>query len=148
MYRKLLIATDGSQLAGKAVEQGINLAKETNASIVFVTVTAMWSPSEMTGEVTSGRVNPMQHYEDSVAAAAKKVLDAAVKKAEGAGLKAEGVHVADEGTAQGVVETAEKRGCDLILMATHGRRGLNRLLLGSETTEVLHLSKVPVLVVR
>lgn len=148
MYRKFLIAIDGSALAQKAIDQGLNLAKETNASVVFCTVTEMWSPAEMANEAVAGLSNPVEAYEKMASDAAKKILDGAAKAASAAGVSAEGVHVSDQAVADGVVGTAEDKGCDLIVMATHGRRGLNRVLLGSETTEVLHYSKIPVLVVR
>jgi nucleotide-binding universal stress UspA family protein len=148
MYRKFLIAIDGSELAGKAIDQGLKLAKETNASVVFCTVTEMWSPAEMANEAVAGLSNPVEAYEQMAKEAAQKILDGASKAAKAAGVNSESVHVSDKAVAEGIVETTDARGCDLVVMATHGRRGIGRLLLGSETTEVLHYSKVPVLVVR
>lgn len=148
MYRNILISTDGSELAGKAVEHGVTLAKEMGAAVTFVTVTEMWSALEMASEASHGTPNPLEVYEEMAAESAQNILDAAQKCARDAGVRCETLHVRDRAPAEGIVATADEKGCDLIVMASHGRRGLNRLLLGSQTTEVLAYSKVPVLVVR
>jgi len=148
MYRNILIATDGSDLAGKAVDHGVMLAKGTEASVVFVTVTENWSAIAMGAESTQGMSNPIESYEAIAAKRAQNILAAAKTAAEDAGIECETVHVPDQPPAEGIIETANEKGCDLIVMASHGRRGLNRLVLGSQTTEVLACSKVPVLVLR
>ena len=148
MYRNILISTDGSDLAGKAVEHGVRLAKEMSAAVTFITVTEIWSALDMAAEVNRGTPNPMEIYEEMAAKTAQGILDAAKKVARDAGVKCETLHVRDRAPAEGIIATAEEKGCDLIVMASHGRRGLNRILLGSQTTEVLAYSKVPVLVVR
>ena len=148
MYRNILISTDGSDLAGKAVEHGVMLAKKMGAAVTFVTVTEMWSALEMAAEVSRGTPNPLEIYEEMAAKSAQEILDAAKKVARDAGVDCQTLHVRDRAPAEGIIATANEKGCDLIVMASHGRRGLNRLLLGSQTTEVLAYSKVPVLVVR
>lgn len=148
MYRNILIATDGSDLAGKAVDHGVMLAKATGASVVFVTVTENWSAIAMGAESTQGMSNPIESYEAIAAKRAQNILAAAKTAAEDAGIECETAHVPDQPPAEGIIETANEKGCDLIVMASHGRRGLNRLVLGSQTTEVLAYSKVPVLVLR
>ncbi|MDH3195629.1 MAG: universal stress protein [Hyphomicrobiales bacterium] len=148
MYRNILISTDGSDLAGKAVEHGVGLAKDLDAAVTFVTVTEMWSALDMAAEVEHGTLNPLEVYEEMAAKAAEKILTAAKAAARKAGVKCETLHVRDRPPAEGIIATAEEKGCDLIVMASHGRRGLNRILLGSQTTEVLAYTKVPVLVVR
>jgi nucleotide-binding universal stress UspA family protein len=148
MYRNILISTDGSDLAGKAVDHGVLLAKKMGAAVTFVTVTEMWSPLEMAAEANRGDPNPLEAFEEMAAISAQRILDAAKKVARDAGIKCETLHVRDRAPAEGIIATADEKGCDLIVMASHGRRGLNRLLLGSQTTEVLAYSKVPVLVVR
>jgi len=148
MYRKILISTDGSELAGKAVEHGVMLAKKAGATVTFVTVTEMWSALDMAAEVSRGTSNPMEIYEEMAAKSAQGILHAAEKVARDAGVRCETLHVRDRAPAEGIIATAGEKGCDLIVMASHGRRGLNRILLGSQTTEVLAYSKVPVLVVR
>ena len=148
MYRNILIATDGSDLAGKAVDHGVKLAKETGASVIFVTVTENWPAVAMGPEFLQGVSAPIEDYEEMAANSAQKVLAAARTVAEGAGIECETLHVSDRAPAEGIIETANEKGCDLIVMASHGRRGLNRLVLGSQTTEVLAYSKLPVLVLR
>ncbi len=148
MYRNILISTDGSDLAGKAVEHGVMLAKKMDAKVTVVTVTEMWSALDMAAAVSRGTPNPMEIFEEMAAKSAQDILAAAKAVAKEAGIDCETLHVRDRAPAEGIIATANEKGCDLIVMASHGRRGLNRLLLGSQTTEVLAYSKVPVLVVR
>lgn len=148
MYRKILIATDGSNLASKAVDHGVSLAKEIGAAVIFVTVTERWQPREMFEEAARGDVDPIGRYEDRAAASADMILAAAKAAAHDAGIECEALHVRDGIPAEGIIATADEKGCDLILMASHGRRGLTRLVSGSQTAEVLAYSKLPVLVLR
>lgn len=148
MYRKILIATDGSDLASKAVDHGIMLAKKLGASVIVVTVWEIWSSDEIASEVGRGIANPMQRIEEIATKFAAKVLAAAKTAAQGAGVKCETIQVRDRAPAEAIIATANEKGCNLIVMASHGRRGLNRLVLGSQTSEVLAYSKVPVLVLR
>ena len=96
----------------------------------------------------AGVGNPIHRFEQAEAASAKEILDAAAKKAEIAGVACDLVHVPDQHPAEGIIATAEKAGADLIVMGSHGRRTIGRLLLGSRVSEVLVHSKVPVLTVR
>jgi nucleotide-binding universal stress UspA family protein len=148
MYRKILVATDGSQLAGKAVDHGIGLAKATGAALLFVTVTGMWSAFEIAAESDQGVRHPIETYEAMARNAAHKILAACGESAGAAGVKFETMHVPDSLPADGIIATATEKGCDLIVMASHGRRGVTRMMLGSQTAEVLAYGKVPVLVVR
>ena len=148
MYRKILVATDGSDLADKGVDHGIGLAKSMGASVIFVTVTGMWSAFEIASESEQGVAHPMETYEAIARNAAHKILAACEEKAKAGGIKYETLHVPDSPPAEGIIETAAAKGCDLIVMASHGRRGLSRMMLGSQTAEVLAYSKVPVLVLR
>lgn len=148
MYRKILVATDGSALANNAVEHGVNLAKVLGASIIFVTVTEMWSALDLSAESTQGVQHPMETYEAMAKNSAHKILAACEKIAEAERVNCETVHVPDETPAEGIIATASAKNCDLIVMASHGRRGLRRMMLGSQTAEVLAHSKVPVLVLR
>jgi nucleotide-binding universal stress UspA family protein len=148
MYRQILVATDGSALASNAVDHGIDLAMATGASIIFVTVTGMWSAFDIAAESEQGVQHPMETYEAMARNAAHKILANCEKSAQAGRVKCETVHVADKTPAEGIIATAIEKGCDLIVMASHGRRGLKRMMLGSQTAEVLAYSKVPVLVLR
>ena len=148
MYKHILIATDGSELAGRAVAHGLGLAKEVKAPVTLVTVTQPWSAFDMAHKAREGNRDPMHQFEEIAAASARAILDAARQKAQMAGVACELVHVPGQHPAEGIIATAEKTGCDLIVMASHGRRAVGRLLLGSQAVEVLAHSKVPALIVR
>jgi nucleotide-binding universal stress UspA family protein len=148
MYKHILIATDGSELAGQALAHGLALAKEVKATVTLVTVTQPWSAFDMAHKAREGNRDPTHQFEEIAAASAKSVLDAAGQKAKAAGVACQLVHVPGQHPAEGIIATAEKNGCDLIVMASHGRRAIGRLLLGSQAVEVLSNSKVPALIVR
>jgi nucleotide-binding universal stress UspA family protein len=148
VYKHILIATDGSELAEKGLGHGLALAKALDAAVTVVTVTDFWSPLAMADEAMRGRPNPPDEYEKVMARAAGRILDSAEAKARAAGVKAQAVHVADKHPAQGIVEAAAQNGCDLIVMSSHGRRGARALMLGSQTAEVVAHTTVPVLVIR
>jgi nucleotide-binding universal stress UspA family protein len=149
MYANILMSTDGSDVARKGVEHGIALAKALNAKATVITVTEPL-PVDYGGGVAGGWV-PSQEEFDRFDAACKesagKVLDEARAMAARIGISAEPLHVPNAHPATAIVETAKSRGCDLIVMASHGRRGLRKLLLGSQTSQVLADGSVPVLVV-
>ena len=148
MYRNILIATDGSEIATKAVVQGLTLAKTLDAAATVVTVTEIWSALDVAHRGRAGQKDPVGTYEASAAALAKTILDEIEKIADSHGMTCRTLHVADMHPAEGIVTTADKIGADLIVIASHGRRGLSRLLLGSQTYEVVTHTKVPVLVIR
>jgi nucleotide-binding universal stress UspA family protein len=148
MYRHILIATDGSELAGKALTHGIALAKDLNVPVSVVTVTENWSAFDMARDARQGYPNPITRYEELAATAARNVLESAAQVAKSHGVPCELVHVQDQHPAEGIIATAKDKGCDLIVMASHGRRGVDRILLGSQANEVLTHSKVPALIVR
>jgi nucleotide-binding universal stress UspA family protein len=145
MYKHILIASDGSELAGKAVSAGIDLAKELKAAVTAVTVTEPWT-AYLSADV--GIAFPVDEYEKSAAVNAARILEDVSKRAQEAGLTCATLHAKDQYPADGILETAKAQGCDLIVMASHGRRGLGRLLLGSQAVKVLTHSHVPVLVCR
>ena len=148
MYKHILIATDGSQLATKALEHGLALAKRDNARVTFVTVTEPSSAFDIVQEALQGRPDPIGQFDAVAAAAANRILDDAAQRANAHGVACDRVHVKDQHPAEGIVATAQDKGCDLIVMASHGRRGVSRLLLGSQAYEVLTHCKVPALIVR
>ena len=147
MYGKLLVPTDGSKLSDKAVAQAIDLAKAVNASITFLHATPPM-PRPMYADGVSVEVFSRKEYNQRAKADAAKVLDKATAKAKAAGLRSDGMHVITDAPWESIIAGAKKAKADAIVMASHGRRGLASLLLGSETTKVLTHSAVPVLVVR
>lgn len=148
MYNRILIATDGTELANKAVSHGVALAKLAKAPISVVTVTDVWSAFDMAHDYDRGKKDPIGSYEALAAAAAKRVLDKVREAAQSHGVDCTLIHVADKHPAEGIVATAKEVGADLIVLASHGRRSISRLLLGSQANEVVTHSEVPVLIVR
>jgi nucleotide-binding universal stress UspA family protein len=144
MYTHILIATDGSELAGRAVAAGLQLAKTLRAKVTAVTVTEPWA-GMMSGEAALSF--PIEEYDRAAAENAARILFGVSEAARQAGVACETLHITDF-PAEGIVEAAKARGCDLIVMASHGRRGLSKLILGSQASRVLTLSPVPVLVCR
>jgi nucleotide-binding universal stress UspA family protein len=145
MFKHILIATDGSELARKGIDQGLALAKALGAKATAVTVTEPIA-AMMVGEAAIAL--PLDDYDKAAAANAAKILASVTAAATKAGVACGALHVKDQYPAEGIVEAAKSQGCDLIVMTSHGRRGLSKLLLGSQTTRVLTLSEVPVLVCR
>ncbi|MEQ1719392.1 MAG: universal stress protein [Hyphomicrobium sp.] len=145
MYAHVLIATDGSAVGDKAIEQGLEVAKKFGAKATIVKVTEMWSALDVAGRDALAKI---ETYEKAAAAAAQEVLAKAKQAADKAGVACETLHVTDRVPADGIVATAENRNCDLIVMGSHGRRGINKLLLGSQAQNVLAQTKKPVLIAR
>ena len=146
MYTHILISTDGSEVARKGVDHGLSLAKSLGAKVTVVMVTERWRV--YTGPDWAPGPTEMAAYDARQKEAATKVLADVKAAADRLGVDAETVHVPEAQPAEAIIATANERGCNLIVMASHGRRGLRRLLLGSQTSEVLVSSPVPVLVVR
>ena len=145
MYKHILIATDGSELAGKAVAAGFALARQLEAKVTAVTVTEPWT-ALVPGDI--GIAFPVDEYEKSSSENAAHILASVSKLARKADIECITVHAKDQYPAEGILETARTNNCDLIVMASHGRRGLGRLLLGSQAVKVLTHSMVPVLICR
>ena len=145
MYKHILIATDGSELAGKAVAAGFDLARQLGAQVTAMTVTEPWQ-AVVTGEAALGF--PLDEYEKAATESATRILSGVSKLARKADIKCATLHAKEQYPAEGILNTAKKKGCDLIVMASHGRRGLGRLLLGSEAVKVLTHSTIPVLICR
>jgi nucleotide-binding universal stress UspA family protein len=145
LFKNILIATDGWDLAAKAVEQGVLFAKEIGAGITALTITEPFNvlslaPSEL-------GYTPIE-YKKHAEAYAEKVLDTVAAAAKSAGVDCETLHIEHEHVYQAIIDAAAARKCDLIVMASHGRRGASAVVLGSETVKVLTHSKIPVLVYR
>jgi nucleotide-binding universal stress UspA family protein len=145
MYAHILIATDGSDLAQRAVEQGLALAKALGSTVTAVTVTEPWTAA-VSGEWAVAF--PVEDYEKATAANAEKILDGVQQAAVGLGVTCDAVHVKDQYAAEAIVDEAKTRGCDLIVMASHGRRGIAKFVLGSQATRVLAHTSVPLLICR
>lgn len=145
MYRNVLIATDGSELAQKAVEHGVAMAKALNAKVTAVTVSEPFNPLAVGPRMVT---DTREQYEQQVADCAGKYLAAAKQAASAANVGCETVHVEYPHPYQGIIAAATKNDCDLIVMASHGRHGISAVVLGSETLKVLTHSAIPVLVIR
>lgn len=149
MYTHILVATDGSELAQKGLDHGLNLAKGLGAKVTVLNVSEpapIFASAGMYGPVATAE--DIVSYQKAGEEYGAKVLNAAKVQAEKLGVNADAVHVEEMWAAEAINQVAIDKGCDLIVMASHGRRGLGRLILGSQTVEVLTNSKVPVLVVR
>ncbi len=147
MYKQILIATDGSELAKKGLEQGLQLALALDADVTIVTASERWTPVDA-GVVWGGSAGLLEEYRGHVRKAGEEVLEAAGTRATELGVRHQVMHVTERYPAEAILETAAERGADLIVMASHGRRGLNRLLIGSQANSVITHSTIPVLVVR
>lgn len=147
MYQKLLVATDGSTLSKKAVRSAIELAGAVGAELVALYVVPHYPVSYFEGGITVS-TQDIARTEKQWADAGQAVVDAVQQAAQAKGVKARGIIAKSDLVAESIMATAKKHKCDLIVMASHGRKGLKRILLGSETQHVLTRSNVPVLVLR
>lgn len=145
MYKHLLIAIDGSELAQTALQHGISLAKELDARVTIVTVSEPWH-SYAPGEVAMPF--PVKQYQESLAQWALEILAKAKSVADEAGVACATIHIKDDYPADGILDVADKQDCDVIVMASHGRKGLSRLVLGSQANHVVTHSHLPVLICR
>ena len=134
MYTNILIPTDGSELAGKAVEHGIALAKRIGAKVTVLTVLPPFHT--FTADTQMVEDTPAQ-YKARMQKQAEKTLAAVAHAAQAAGVLCETVQVEQEHPYLAIIDTAESKGCDLIIMASHGRHGISAIVLGSETVKVL-----------
>ena len=146
MYRHVLIATDGSSLAEKAVSHGLSLAKSVGAKVTALIVEAPFNVYD----VPESRIRQMseafaQHAEQ-VRQHAAAVLDRVADAARATGVPCETVQVEHDHPYQAIITTAKDKGCDVIVMASHGRSGISAVLLGSVTNKVLTHTSIPVLV--
>ncbi|MGI9404809.1 MAG: universal stress protein [Hyphomicrobiaceae bacterium] len=143
MYKKILICTDGSELSSEAEQHGMALAKSLGAEVVAVSVT----PSVYYGMVGEGLAYAGELQRQALDNA-KKFLERVTTLGKEAGISVDTVNASDRSPYMGIVETADEKNCDLIVMASHGWRGFTQLLLGSEAKMVITHSKVPVLIYR
>ncbi|MDW5442766.1 universal stress protein [Polaromonas sp. SM01] len=147
MYQRILVATDGSTLSKKAVRSAIGLAGATDASLVVLNVVPRYPMTYFEGGVTISNED-VGRIEKKWADDGQAIVDAVQQTAQAAGVKAKAVITRSDLVAEAILAAAKKHKCDLIVMASHGRKGIKRLLLGSETQHVLTHSSIPVLVLR
>ena len=148
MYERILVATDGSELSELAVTSAIDLALLTQAELIAVKVVHHYPASYFEGSMLLSQME-VSRLREQADAEAQRVVDVVTAKAESRGVKsARAIVVNAELISEAIIEAARVHHCDLIVMASHGRRGIKRLLMGSETLHVLTHSHTPVLVLR
>ncbi|SNR24431.1 universal stress protein [Paracoccus sediminis] len=145
MFRHILIPTDGSDLATQAVDKGIALAGATNADVTVVTVTG---PFHILSTGTMQVEGTRASYDSDATAHAQKILKAACDKGSAAGVSVQTRHLWHDNPSRAIIDAALADGCDLIAIASHGRRGVAAAVMGSQTAKILTHSKIPVLVYR
>ena len=148
MYKHILVSTDGSKLSAKAVRTAAQLAKALGAKLTGAYVMAPYVPPMYSEGVVYAPPITAQRHKELAAKEAKKALAAVESGARVAGVPCSTLSTTNEHPWRGIIGAAQAKKCDLIVMASHGRRGLAGLLLGSETNKVLTHSKIPVLVCR
>jgi nucleotide-binding universal stress UspA family protein len=149
MYQHIVVAIDESDIAPKVLDQAFALARLTGAKLKIVTVTepsVLAAPGAEYVQVVTAQM--LEEVERVTAEHAAQVLEKAVEAANAADVSVETQHVRRQHPAEGIIQVATEAGADLVIMGSHGRRGLGRLLLGSQVSEVLAHSTLPVLVVR
>ena len=146
MYKNILIATDGSALAGKAIAHGLGLAKAVGAKVTALIVEAPFNVYD----VPESRVRQMseaflQHAE-LIKRHAGQVLGEVADAAKKAGVTCDTVQLEHDHPYQAIIKTASDKGCDAIVMASHGRSGVSAVVMGSVTTKVVTHTDIPVLI--
>ena len=145
MYKHILIPTDGSPLSETAIRQGISLAKAMQAKVTVLTVSLPFHNFTVDPVMLT---DTSAQYEKDCQALAEKAIGVAKDEAGVSGVACETLHLIQDHAYQAIIDTARTKGCDLIFMASHGRKGMAAFVLGSETNKVLTHSKIPVLVCR
>ena len=144
MYKRILVPTDGSPMSDKAVEGATRFAKQLGATLVIVTVVEPYSYTNL----SEYRPESIEQYDERVTSEAEKRLLDAQKTCDKVGVESVCVMVKSFSPAEAVIEQAKKHDCDVVFMASHGRKGFAAVLLGSETQKVLTHSHIPVMVYR
>ena len=144
MFKRILVPTDGSELSGKAIAAAVDLARTLKATVIGMTTLEPYSYSNL----SEYRPETLDDYEARMDQAGAERLGRIADAASQAGVPVETVSVKSFSPYEAIIDTAKQKDCDLIVMASHGRRGLNAVLLGSETQKVLTHSSIPVMVYR
>ena len=147
MYKRILVATDGSTLSKKAVTSAIGLAAACSAELIALKVVPRYPQAYFEGSIPLS-VQDVSRVEKQWTDTAQAAVDAVVKSAKAKNVVAKGITAKSDVVSDAIIAAAKKQDADLIVMASHGRKGIKRLLLGSETQQVLTHSHVPVLVLR
>ena len=147
MYKRILVPTDGSSLSKKAIRSAVELAAAVGAELVALHVVPRYPTSYFEGAMNVSNAE-VARVEKQWAERGQALADEVGKAAAKAGVKAKSVTIRSDLIAEAILAAARKNKCDLIVMASHGRKGIKRLLLGSETQNVLTHGDVPVLVLR
>ncbi len=147
MFKRILVATDGSDLSARAVDKAIALASAVGAELFAVKVVHLQHEAHWDGGMNHERAAHAR-LEAQQAEAAVATVAAVKEAAQGSEVKVTPLTARASSVADAIIETAQSNQCDLIVMASHGRRGLARVLLGSETQHVLTHTQIPVLVIR
>ena len=148
MFKKILLPIDGSEISRNAALAGIKLAKDTGAEVVVANITQPFSTLIGFDGMAAAYAITDGDYEEAAQKEAKEYIKPILEHAETLGVKVTSVVASNYNVAEGVVNTAKEYACDLIYLATHGRSGLSRILLGSVTSKVVSLADVSVLVYR
>ncbi|WP_295524780.1 universal stress protein [uncultured Pseudacidovorax sp.] len=147
MYQRILVPTDSSSLSKKAVQHAIALAQTCGAEVVVLNVVPRYPVSYLEGAVVF-ETQDVARIEKQWSEQARELVDKVVTQVQAKGVKARAAVVKSDLVAESIISAARKHKADLIVMASHGRKGIKRLLLGSETQHVLTHSTLPVLVLR
>jgi len=147
MFKNILIPTDGSPQSRKAAEQGVALAKSVGAKVTALFAAPPATPIIYRNNLPVGYAPPDKHKQ-MIERTTAKYLGFVENAAKKAGLRYEAIHVTSDYPEEAILKTAQKKKCDLIVMATHGQGGLRGVFIGSVTQKVLNQAKVPVMVLR
>ena len=148
-YKHIMLPVDGTELARKAEKECIAFAKSIGAKVTAIHVVSHYHLHfQPWATPKSVHTKIEKEHEEEAREIAQKMISALTKRAKADGVECDGLVVVGDHPYEEIINSAEERKCDLIMMASHGRRGLDAVLLGSETVKVLTHSKIPVLVVR
>ena len=147
MYKHILIPSDGTELSDKAIEAGVEFARESKAKVTgFTAVPEYQVPTE--DEMMARRGVSLAQYEQDARLKAQRTLQRIIDRASAAGVEYEADYTLSDRPYEAIIRAAQKHRCDLIFMASHGRRGISALIHGSQTRDVLTHSTIPTLVYR
>jgi len=145
MFKKILVPTDGSEFANQAIEKAAKMAEAFSSELLIVTINpplSTYAPPEVAITISS------DEYAKNVESHARHVLDEAKKTCESFGVTPQTMFLSEHHEAEGIIDAAKQANCDLILMASHGRRGLTKFLLGSTAQEVVTRAEIPVMIIK